>query len=470
MSDYFNDAYEYALMFSEEPVKIGAILIDQRGNKVYSSNENGNNPIIDLYNKTKDRRQNKINYSESIIYITDRLMDDETKEFLRYHEFKCVYYLIRKLLGPEDPRYVKDKEFFAEIGVPVCIRNRDIIINEDNYKEWWTNVLYNSAYDLVKNRKFPVTIPGYNRPALPTLKNLGVGNYTEDLNWPFVVIVRESQKQMYEEATKDYKYVEIKAFPDEIINNAGAVRRTTQKWLNSLGIKATFQMDDDVGYLGYSYAGRKEDGYPKSQYRRPKHDPFSSARVLAMWQIAMEKAMALDDVVISCGQQIAFSWKDDYCRSSESYRLLRGPMTQVVCFNIEKLCKEGIYHNNNANVGFDDIDFTLRVIESGNKTCLFPWLVYGCEALGGGNGDSTTEEKLRERFKINQEKLKALHQDKPYVSFRPKRGLDQVCIRWRSARKYFVDNFGYPKSIIDNSSYDLWNSGRLLEEAANMEY
>ena len=470
MSDYFNDAYEYAIMFSEESIKIGALLIDQRGNKVYASNEKGLNPIIDLFNKTKDRRQNKINYSESVIYVTDRLMDDETKEFLRYHEFKCVNYLMRGLLGSEDSRYIKDKEFFAEIGIPVCIRNRDVFINEDNYKEWWTNVLYDKAYDIVKDRKFPVTIPGYNRPGLPTLKMLKVAEYTEDLNWPFYVIVRESQYDMYVEATKQYKYVTIKSFPDKVIDNAGAVRRTTQKWLNSIGVKATFQMDDDVGYLGYSYAGRKDDGYPKAQYRRMKKDPFSSAKVLAMWQIAMEKAMALDDVVISCGQQIAFSWKDDYCRASESYRLMRGPMTQVVCFNIEKLCKEGIYHNNNAQVGFDDIDFTLRVIESGNKTCCFPWLVYGCEALGGGNGDSVSEEKLKERFKANQDKLKSLHQDKPYVSFRPKRGLDQVCIRWRNARKYLVDNFGYPESLIDKSSYDIWNEGELLKEAVKEEY
>lgn len=457
VEDLFNRAYEYAIMFSEEDKKVGLAVVDQRGNIHYEANVNGENPVVRFIKRTRHRKQNKIMYDKCDLYITDdTIPSEEVNEIIRKFGFRSYSVLSSdiehdRVSNNTTPGYIYNKY------------KRSDYINDADYEDWWTNVLYEKAYDIVKDRKFPVTIPGYNRPELPTLRNLKVFEYTEDLNWPFFIIVRESQYDMYVEATKDYKYVTIKSFPDEIINNAGAVRRTTQKWLHSQGIRATFQMDDDVNYLGYSYAGRKGDGYPKSQYRKPKTEPFSSARVLAMWQLAMEKAMDEYNIVISCGQQIAFSWKEDYCRSEGSCRLMRGPMTQVVCFNVEKLCEEGLYHNNNADVGFDDIDFTLRVIESGNVTCCFPWLVYGCEALGGGNGDKVSEDRLKSRFKANQDKLKSIHFEKPYVSFRPKRDLDQVCINWRRARRFFVDNFGFDESLVNDSEYNIWNLGELIK-------
>lgn len=468
-----NYAYENAIMFSKEENKIGSAILDQKGKVTYGSNCDGIDPVINVIDKVSGRKQNKINFLESKLYVTDNI-DLSNRGVLRRiglkYNFKEIIFCIRN----NDEKFkelIYDKLVKEGISSKITIYFRNLVIDENNFSKWWTDEFYDKAYDIVKDRKFPVTIPGYNRPELPTLKNLRVLDYTEECNWPFIIIVRDSQREMYEEATKQYKYVTIKSFPDMLINNAGAVRRTTQKWLNSIGVKATFQMDDDVSYLGYSYASRKEDGYPKSQYRRPKTQPFSSAKVLAMWQVAMEKAMASDNVLISCGQQIAFSWKEDYCMRNRSCRLMRGPMTQVVCFNIESLCKEQIFHNNNANVGFDDIDFTLRVIESGNKTCCFTWLVYGCEALGGGNGDQVSEDKLKARFKENQEKLKVLHKDKPYVSFRPKRDLDQVCISWTRARDYYSNLKNVDRNqFVNHTEFDIWRNGKLLDEAKSYSY
>lgn len=466
----FNDLYEYCCMkhFMSGNSPTGLLIVDQRGRKHFESyrGQDINKNLIDAVKYLKSKKQNKIDFSNSVAYIIGDANEKVLIHFLTLTNGMVTYLLLK------NTEYIS-KDFLSNY-TSVLLFEFSNYINESEYEVWWTDRMYKECYDIVKDRKFPVTIPGYNRPSLPTLWNLRVNEYNEDCNWDFYVIVRESQREMYEEATKDFKYVTIKSFPDEIINNAGAVRRTTQKWLYSKGVKATFQMDDDVSSLSYTRAGLKEDGVPKSDYvnHSIKRNPeFNSARVFAMWQVAMEKAMASDNVLISCGQQIAFSWKDDYCLSSKSYRLMRGPMTQVVCFNIEGLMNEKIFHNNNADVGFDDIDFTLRVIESGNRACCFPWLVYGCEALGGGNGDQVSEDKLKARFKSNQDKLKSIHDSKPYVSFRPKRNLDQVCIKWNSARKYCAELNGYDyDKFLNHSEYNIWQGGKLLDEARSFSY
>lgn len=465
IKEIFDDAYEYARLFNDDGKNAsGAILIEESGRRNYGSNEEGNVDALDKILKyAVTKKSNRIRFEQSCVYLTDNKLTKETANKIIELKIPELHYCGFSGL---------DNEVFDILDEKVIIiwhSDLDYSKFSDSYK-WWTHQFYENAYEIVKDRKFPVTIPGYNRPALPTIWSLRVKDFTEEENWPFIVIVRESQYDMYVEATKDFKYVTIKSFPDKIINNAGAVRRTTQKWLNSQGIVGTFQMDDDVNYLGYSYASRKEDGYPKAQYIRTKDMDYTTPRVLAMWQIAMEKAMACDNTLISCGQQIAFSWKEDYCQRSNSYQFMRGPMTQVVCFNIKGLCEQSIYHNNNVDVGFDDIDFTLRVIESGNKTACFPWIVYGVEALGGGNGDKVSQDKLRERFKINQDKLKVLHEDKPYVGFRVKRGLDQVCINWRGARRFYVDKFDHREELIKFSCYDIWQDGHLLEEAKRGDY
>jgi len=495
IKDLFQKAYDYARMFTTcNKLPVGSLIIDEDSTFYYGSNSNYSNSgefncqklgecykakVTGIYESCEETRKyckaihSEINAIENMKYSLRKKFESKaaTAEIFvtRYPCVNCARNIVEsgiKIVHYCGVQEISDevKKIFDEANV-LYTWYPEYDFEGDSVKDykWWTEEFADKAYDIVKDRKFPVTIPGYNRPALPTLWNLGVNKFTDEENWPFIIIVRESQKQMYEEATESMrKWVTIKAFPDEIINNAGAVRRTTQKWLNSEGVKATFQMDDDVQYLCYSSAGRKGDGYPKAQYVRG--DKYKPCRALAMWQLAMEKAMREYNVFISCGQQIAFSWKEDYCWKESSMKMMCGPMTQVVCFNIEALCKEGIYHNNNADVGFDDIDFTIRVIQSGHTVCCFPWLVYGCEALGGGNGDKVSADKLRERFKKNQDTLKMNHSDKSFVSFRPKRGLDQCCLNFREARRYLNKNYDYPENMIRDNNVDIWEDGGILNE------
>lgn len=499
VKDIFQKAFEHAYMFTTcSKLPVGSIIVDSDNNYYYGCNSNYESPeyncykknecykakVTGIYESREETRKfcmaihsevNAINSLKNSVKERDweGVFASSTIYITRYPCFNCAKEIVNN--GIKHVRYCGVQEISDEVKNLFDKNNvvykwfPEFNFEGDSIKDykWWTQEFSEKAYDIVKDRKFPVTIPGYNRPALPTLKNLRVNEFTDEENWPFIIIVRDSQKEMYEEATKDVrKWVTIKSFPDEVINNAGAVRRTTQKWLNGLGVRAAFQMDDDVQYFCYSKCGRKEDGYPKSKYISPKTEEYHPCRALAMWQVAMEKAMDDYNILISCGQQIAFCWREDYCIKESSMQMICGPMTQVVCFNIEGLCKEGIYHKNNSDVGHEDIDLTIRVIESGNKVCCFPWIVYGCEALGGKGGlnDTSSNEALVRRFKISQELLKKNHSDKPFVRFRVKRGLDQCCINFRAARKYLNENFDYPEFMIRSNKIDIVEDGKLWEE------
>lgn len=497
IKEMFDDAYEYSRMMSTcNKVNVGSLFLDTNGKRYHGANCNydldcnclSNHEcykakVSGIYESTEATRHLcKAVHAEDMLL---RWMNSVKKKFdrdngilfvTRYPCMNCAKLIIQS--GIKHVYYAGRNSISSEVATIFSDNNVDVKwFKEYDYEgdsvkdyKWWTTEFYEKAYDIVKDRKFPVTIPCYNRPSAPTLHNLGLANMTEELNWPFILFVRESQYDMYYEATKQFKYVTIKTFPDEVINNAGAVRRTGQKWLYSQGYVGTFQMDDDVSTITYTVAGRKKDGRPKSSYVTGTN----ICKVLAMWQIASERAFAIDNAMITCGQQIAFGWKMEYCRSNESYAFMRGPMTQVVCFNIKGLCENNLYHRNNADVGFDDIDFTLRVIESGNSTACFTWLNYGCEALGGGEGNKVEKSVLQERFKRNQDKLRALHEAEPYVSFRVKRDLDQVCIVWSAARKYYAQKHNLsPEAtefVVNNSVHNIWRNGKLLEEARSMEY
>lgn len=487
----FMMAYEYARVFSSCcKVKVGAVLHDESSNKrIFGANQGLTTEtrcitsgecykakVSGIYESTEATRHlchavhaecnlldrlshsRKMNLDTSVLYVT-RYPCESCAKRIAESGIKRIRYAGVQKISDTVSKILED----ASIEVS---HFPDLDFENSHKNEWWTTTLYNNAYEIVKDRKFPVTIPCYNRPSLPTLRNLGVANYTDDCNWDFLLIVRESQYEMYHEATKQYKYVQIVTFPDAVIDSAGAARRTMQKWLYSHGYKGTFQMDDDVEMITYALPGVRKDGFSKTTYATHVQSP----RVLAMWQIMSEYAFDVDDACMTCGMPVGFSWKSEYCMSYGSYRPLFGACTQVVCFNIPKLCNEGLFHRNNRLVGFDDIDFTIRMIESGNLMVGFPSIVYGVEALGGGEGNVIPFEKLQERFINNQTKLRALHEDKPYVSYRVKRDLDQVCISWQRARKYLAENHGYDINRFTNMLQNVWDNGSLLNKARENSY
>lgn len=358
-------------------------------------------------------------------------------------------------------------ELLSMAGVDVQHFSEYDFENAENYP-WWTHKFYDEAYEITEDRRAPLTIISYNRPDVPSLKALGYHIDHID-KYPCIIFVRDSQKQMYEESVGHYPEVAVVSFPDDIINNAGATRRESQKWLYNHGYNIAFQIDDDIESLGVAIKDKQKNGYDKSGYWNGDF-----GRIFSMWQIAMEKMIAGTNgkMMISGGMPVAFSFKSEYCTTEWSSVISFGAMTQLVCWNVKGMVENNLFYRDNADVGLDDIDMTLNVLESGNLVCGFPWLVYGCEPMGRPeqyiDGDfKRPGPQLIERFRINQEKLAANHGHLWWLKFREKRRLPQTCINWLGERKWAIENGYMPNVDVKN---DIWQDGKLLEEARSMNY
>lgn len=449
----FTQIYEYTMMYSRQKKSVieGALFEDETTKKVYLGclddvelcpNEDQHiTPINALLTRSNTKRT-KPDFSNGTLYLTYSIDAIVALDIVKAGFKKVIYSSLTDI----DTKYL---DYLVNNGVTVS-RNP---VHYEYKDEWWTDVFYNNAYNVVKDRKIPFTIISYNNPTVPTLKHFGVDKMTDDLNWPFIVFVRDSQKAMYEQNLNKYKYVSIVSFPDDMISNAGAVRRASQKWLYQQGYKIGIQGDDDCTLLTYTRPGYCGNGLPKSQYV----ENTNICKVIAMWQLAMEEAIRRDNVYLSCSMPVGFSWKADYCTSSCSYLVSRGSFTGIICWNLEGLIKDSIYYRDNPLVGLDDIDMEIRVIESGHNVCNFVWLANSGDPMSAGR----PFEELYDRFKDCQDKLRSFHEHLPWVKFREKRKLEQVCVDFPSVRRWQVEH-GYRNTL--EYIYDIWEDGALINE------
>lgn len=424
----------------------------------------GQDPVHELINSISLKSQRKRpDLSKGTLYVAGNLTDDLVAIIQNETDInKIVYY--------------SDEDYAGSMHDHLTILRLKKDLGElDNKRKWWSHELYENAYEIVKNRKWPVCLPCYNRPDVPAILNLGVNNYTDEEHYDWYLFVRKTQFDMYndywnkEEYKNFRRFIHIVPTEDDEINSAGKVRARIQRWSKENNYDGIFEIDDDTELLTYGYDGFKENGDPKTEYRAPRVNnkmgnsmEVNSARVFAMWQLSMEEAIKRDDkIVISCGMPIAFSWKTEYCQQFQSFQLSRGAMTQVVCFNVKKLNEEGIFHKHNPDCGFDDIDFTIRCLDKGLDVCSFPFIIYKCEPLGQG----AITGNLEQRFINNNNKLKELHSDKPgWVKFRMKRNLDQCCIYFPGVRKMQVQR-GFWKD--DEYMFNIYEGGELIRKETN---
>ena len=103
------------------------------------------------------------------------------------------------------------------------------------------------------------------------------------------------------------------------------------------GYDSAFSFDDDLLGITYTISGLTGNGDPKSKcIKNP-----NVSKVLAMWQLSMEKAVKEKNVLISGVMPMGFSWKSEYCQSDHSMLWYRGLPSQAVCLNIKGLVEAG---------------------------------------------------------------------------------------------------------------------------------
>lgn len=406
----------------------------EEGNVYFAkSNLKESNPIDEILKVLPDKEAIGTLYVAGD--ITDKIMEDITNKHL--YTKRIIYYS-----NNED--YAKSSSYTIEF-----IKMENILGDFNKDREWWTHHFYESAYEIMENKKkWPVLIPSYNRPNTVTVRTI-FNEMTPDCNYPVHLIVRASQVPEYEKYLEGIYGVDIISFPDEQINNLGAVRRTIVNWLNENGFEAGFMFDDDITELTYTFKGYTGKGELKAKYLHRKGADIP--RVLAMWQICMEYGIKNFDLVASSISPMFSSWKYDYTDQEQSMMMYRGVPSQVMCINAKKFKEEGLVYPDTKECAHEDIDMAIKIVEKRLKLAMFPFLVYSANPMTPefGNFGSTMEA----RMKAQQEIMYKNHHDKEYVRFEDKRGLAQVSINWIRVRKILG---------IDKFRFNIWNDGEIL--------
>lgn len=388
---------------------------------------------INIIKKLKDEF---VDPSDGILFVTRYPCINCAKNLVE-NGFKYIYYCGRQEISEEV------EELFKSNNISYRWYPEFDYESEDN-KIWWTIGLYNKAYNIVKDRKFPIVIPSYNRPNPAILKTfLNESNMDDDFNYPIFVFVRDSQKEMYEKAINN-KFVTIISFPDNIINDAGKVRRMITKWLYSKGYNCAFSFDDDL--VGINFTQKAYTG--KGDLKAGAVRDTNIAKVLAMWQLAMEKAVDKYGVLISGLMPQFISWKPEYCFKEQSILLYRGIPSQAVCINVKGLVDNDLNYRSNEECGHEDIDLNIRILDKKLPICVFPFLAYSANEMSVENWDFPS---MFDRFKCQQDKMKKNFSEIDWVKFvDEKRGLPQVTINWRRCRKYVgIEGKDYIQDIFE---------------------
>lgn len=310
------------------------------------------------------------------------------------------------------------------------------IKKEDLVKsDFWTNKLYNTAYERVKNRKYPLVIPSYNRPNSIMMKYI-YNNTDFNEPWDIYFVVRKSQEEEYKqnEYYKQMSFVNILSFDDELINDAGKVRMKIIEYFCNKK-EALIFMDDDITNLTYTVPFRRDSGANISLAISQKFFKFNFARILAMWQVAMEEAVKENDkLIISCTMIAGFSWAEDYCDSEISIKYMSGAQVACFCINLNNCMKYDVNFRTNVGNGHEDKDFVIRAILKGCATAEFRWLAYSCGSMGTDYLNLAVKERME---KQHDEMYNNFH-DLDFVKFIVDRNdFKNVRINWSRATKYY---------------------------------
>jgi dCMP deaminase len=449
-----NKAYSYGKLYSTcLKVAVGSMFVTDEGKEYFGSNESSNDgrPANNcqangycykakesgIYESTeKTRYLCKAIHSE--IHLLSKLKEkkvDPSKGTLFVTRYPCIN-CAKNLVAAGIKKVVYGGRLEISPDVNEIFNNASVSVEwvsecdyeDDIYtKQWWTDILYDKAYDIVKDRKYPVLIPSYNRPNPNTVSSV-LSGMTDEYNYPIYVFVRKSQADQYEKLNHN-KYVTFVKFPDSCVDNVGKVRHLMNKWAISKGFNVAIIMDDDLTSIEYTVKGIRGDGFIKAKCS-PNRD---IAKILAMMQYSMERAISKYGVTIGGYMPMFSSWKPEYCDVTQSILTYRGIPSQVFILNIKKMFDNGIYYNQTGLV-HEDIAATIDTLKLGLPICVMPFITYTANPMDVQNWNYKT---MRERFDNQDVHMKEKYSGIEWVSFVEKRDLPQTTINWRRYRKLF---------------------------------
>ena len=133
------------------------------------------------------------------------------------------------------------------------------------------------------DEKIPIVVPSYNRYENNIFLNY-VREYMINDTWPIYVIVRQSQKKLYEANYGDLKSVTFVAFKDEEIDDIGKTRNKMISYF-SKKYDTIFNLDDDSRLMFKANAIRHRDNNIRYSRDTKTND---ICKMFAMWQLTHE--------------------------------------------------------------------------------------------------------------------------------------------------------------------------------------
>lgn len=312
----------------------------------------------------------------------------------------------------------------------------------------WTMDFYSIAYENLVNEKIPVVIPSYSRWNKASFLD-DIRNYRKE-SWPIYVVVRESQKDLYEKNYGDISEVTILAFEDEQINDIG---KTRQKILDYFGdYKSIFMLDDDIRIILKSralYVDEEGIEHDKCMPHKISSDYSDPARLLAMWQLIHEHLTNKYEDELWCTFLRCLIWTiGSDCVGDRSYTL-GGPAGGAQCVNLDILKKKNLNYVSNSFEFHEDMGLMIRAMKCALYVASINFINdvidYGDSVIGKEIG---LDNKV-DRFKYQDSNTIAEHDDFRYVRLNNKQ---KAAINWDKYLKALgiYDRYG----SIEHELYD----------------
>ncbi len=293
-------------------------------------------------------------------------------------------------------------------------------------EKFWTEELYEKAYDIVKDRKFPIVIPSCNRPN-PLVLDKFLNDTYNDEYWPVWFIVRNSQEAEYRKnITRPNTWVV--GFPDEEINDYGKAKQKCVEFAHTQKFDFIFSLDDDLEDMGFKRLKIMENG---NKYARPAimndfetydedHPMYNpkkscnSCKFFALWQLVSEVCFdKYKSLYISLNLK-SFGFSADNVDKENSLKLISGK-SPMQALNVKELMKKDYKFNSDKEVGFSDLDFMINLYKNKEITSMIPWMYYDMPKDGVSVDNYPYYKDLYERLTVSMDKLFNCHTDIDFI-------------------------------------------------------
>lgn len=247
-------------------------------------------------------------------------------------------------------------------------------IEKPRREHQWTTEYLEESKKINTKDIFPIVIPSYQRGINSLTINM-VKNHPE-LN--VILYIYKDDYENYREVLENYPH--ITAVLCEGFRGLAPKRVFINNDMLAKGYKRFFVVDDDISTLYYTIHGKTNSGdYKAAKVQLNPTDFFR------MWQYIVTEKAKERIAVCGCIAETG-AWAQDL-RVMDDIIYLAG-QCQMVYIDAELCAEHGVNYRKDA--GWEDYDFSLRVIYAGLNSCQIRYLTYSTPAMTPGQSVATT--------------------------------------------------------------------------------